>query len=46
MNFEEVLWYKSFKEWNFFYDLHEKDIFNKESYLDLVKNIRLYKENI
>lgn len=46
MNFEEILWTESFKEWNFFYDLHEKDLFNKEAYLDLIKNIRLYKESI
>jgi hypothetical protein len=46
MNFIDLLWPKSFKEWNFFYDLHEKNLFNKKSFYELINNIKLYKENI
>lgn len=33
MNFEEVLWYKSYREWNFFYELIE----NLKKYRDITK---------
>lgn len=46
MDFVKKLWMESFKEWSFFYDLHEKDLFNKESYNQLLQDISAYKYTI
>lgn len=44
MNFEEVLWYKSFKEWNFFYELIENNKFSINSYNELIENLKKYRD--
>ena len=46
MDFIEMLWHKSFKKWNFFYDLQQLKTFNKLAYDKLIKNIILYKKDI
>ena len=45
-NFEEILWWKSFKEGNFFYDLIELDKFNLNSFNELLKNVDDYRDII
>lgn len=46
MDFIKLLGSKSYKEWNFFFDLNEKNIFNKKSYDELLYYIRSYKDEI
>ena len=46
MNFTELLWPGSYKKWNFFYDLHESNYFNKKAYKETLRNVSLYKNNI
>ena len=46
MDFSKKLWTKSFREWNFFYEMHEKLHFDKNLYNEFLENIILYAKNI